>query len=85
MGSTTITTNGAFFTYCGTNNVVYGQYFYGTGPQAQHALGGSCAIYTSSSGYINGGVDVTYDSSLSAFRYIFPNSSNRDLTVDLYY
>lgn len=86
MGSTTYIAGGAFFTYCGTNNVVYGQYFFeNTGPQAEQALGSDrCAIYTNHAGYVNGGVDVTFDSVHSHFDYIFPNKGNQDLIIDTY-
>lgn len=87
MGSTTYTQDtagAAFFTYCGTNNVVYGQWFLGTGPETEIPLGGSCNIYTSPSGFINGGVDVTYDPATSSFDYLFANEGNLDLTLDAY-
>jgi len=86
MGSTTFTASqgSAFFTYCGTNNVVYGQWFLGTGPETEIALGGSCAIYTNSSGFVNGGVDVTYDPATSSFDYLFPNKGNQDLILNSY-
>lgn len=87
MGSTTFTADtqgAAFFTYCGTNNVVYGQWFLGTGPETEIAIGGSCAIYTNPSGFINGGVDVTYDPATSSFDYLFPNKGNQDLILDSY-
>lgn len=86
MGSTTFTADtqgAAFFTYCGTNNVVYGQWFLGTGPETEIALGGSCAIYTHN-GFVNGGVDVTYNPATSSFVYLFPNKGNLDLTIDTY-
>ncbi|HEV2373043.1 MAG TPA: hypothetical protein VGS19_12825 [Streptosporangiaceae bacterium] len=86
MGSTTFSLNpgSAFFTYCGTNNVVYGQWFLGTGPETEIALGGSCNIYTNHAGYLNGGVDVTYDPATSSFDYLFANKGNLDLTLDSY-
>ncbi|HUZ26051.1 MAG TPA: hypothetical protein VMV07_20035 [Streptosporangiaceae bacterium] len=84
MGSTTYIAGGSFFTYCGTNNVVYGQYFFGNGPQSEIAIGGSCAIYTNHAGFVNGGVDITWDSGISAFVYIFPNKGNQDLILDTY-
>jgi hypothetical protein len=87
MGSTTFTLDpqgAAFFTYCGTNNVVYGQWFLGTGPETEIALGGSCNIYTNSSGFINGGVDVTYDQATSSFDYLFPDKGNLDLILNAY-
>jgi hypothetical protein len=84
MGATTYVKNGAsaaFFTHCGTNNVVYGQHFSGTGPQAELAIGGSCAIYTNA-GFVNGGVDVTFNPHLSNVDYLFPSLANRDLTLN---
>lgn len=86
MGATTYSTTpgAAFFTYCGTNNVVYGQWFVGAGPEAEIALGGSCNIYTDSAGFINGGVDVTYDPATTSFDYLFANKGNLDLTLDSY-
>lgn len=69
---------------CGTNNIVYGQHFFGTGPQAELALGGTCAIYTNNAGFINGGVDVAYNPHLSNVDYLFPNLSNRDLILNPY-
>lgn len=83
MGSTTWY-GGAFFTYCGPDNLVHGQSFFGTGPQTELTLGGSCAIYTNSAGYVNGGVDVTNDPAISSFVYIFPNKSDQVLTVGTY-
>lgn len=83
MGSTNAG-SGAFFTYCGTDNVVRGQFFSGTGLVPEPALGGSCAIYTNSAGYVNGGADVTYDPATGSFVYIFPNKADQDLTVDTY-
>jgi hypothetical protein len=82
MGATTGGTNGsAFFTYCGTNNVPYGQSFNGSGPGTQQALGSDkCGIY-SNDGYTNGGVDVTYDPSQSNYAYLFPKT-NYQLVLD---
>jgi hypothetical protein len=87
LGSTFYTVNGttaAFFTYCGTNNVVYGQRFYGTGPQPELTLGGKCAIYTNGAGYINSGVDVTYNPHLNNIDYPFSDQSNSTLILDPY-
>ena len=87
MGSTTFTIDpqgAAFFTYCGTNNVVYGQWFLGTGPETEIALGGSCNIYTNPSGFVNGGVDVTYDQATASFDYLFPDNGNLDLILNAY-
>ena len=74
--------SGTLFTYCGTNNVVYGQIYNGGGEPAEHALGGNCAIYTSGQ-YINGGVDVTYDSG-GGYLYLYPNVSSQGLTLGSY-
>jgi hypothetical protein len=87
MGSTTyppVSLGEAFFTYCGTNNVVYGQWFLGTGPETEIALAGSCNIYTNSSGFINGGVDVTYDLATGLFDYLFPDEGNLDLILNTF-
>lgn len=86
MGSTTYLDGGAFFTYCGTNNVVYGQYFFeSTGPQSEIALGSDrCAIYTNRAGYVNGGVDVTFDSVNYHFDYMFASKPSQDLIIDTY-
>lgn len=85
MGATGFTnsggTAGAFFTYCGTNHVVYGQPFYGNGVQPELTLGGSCSIFTNSAGYVNGGVDVAYNGQLYT---AFPNQSNYDLYLNEY-
>jgi hypothetical protein len=82
LGSTTSSAGNAFFTYCGINNVVFGQHFSGNGPQAETAIGGSCAIFTSRSGFINGGVDVTFNG--SSFANIFPNNGDRDLIINTF-
>lgn len=83
LGSTTCIAGGAFFTYCGTNNVVYGQDFFGNGPQGEIAIGGSCAIYASH-GFVNGGVDVIWGSGISSFIYIFPNKGSQGLILNTY-
>jgi hypothetical protein len=82
MGSTTDSAGRGFFTYCGTNHAVFGQHFDGNGPESELPLQGSCAIFTNSNGFINGGVDVTFNG--SAFAYIFPNNSNNDLVVNTF-
>ncbi len=80
---------GTMFTYCGTNNVVYGQVFNGgTGEPGESSLGGNCAIYTSG-GYVNGGVDVTYDSGTKdsthhGYVYLYPNVSSQALILGTY-
>lgn len=75
---------GTMFTYCGTNNVVYGQvYNGGSGEPAEIPLGGNCAIYTSGS-YVNGGVDVTYDGDAGGYLYLYPNVSSHGLTLGKY-
>lgn len=72
---------GTLFTYCGTNNVVYGQVFNGGAAEpAETALGGNCAIFTSG-GFVNGGVDVTYDGSGGGYLYLYPNVSSQRLTL----
>lgn len=75
---------GTLFTYCGTNNVVYGQvYNGGSSEPSEVTLGGSCAIYTSGS-YVNGGIDVTYDSSAGGYLYLYPTVSSHAVTLGKY-
>jgi hypothetical protein len=76
---------GTLFTYCGTNNAVYGQVFNGGSTEpSEISLGGNCAIYTGSGGYVNGGVDVTYDGSGGGYLYLYPTVSSQALTLGKY-
>lgn len=75
---------GTLFTYCGTNNVAYGQVFNGGASEpSELTLGGSCAVYTSG-GYVNGGVDVTYDGGAGGYLYLYPNVSSQALVLGKY-
>lgn len=81
FGSTNAGANGGgFFTYCGTNNIPYGQYFNGQVGTEQVLGGDKCGIYTNL-GYTNGGVDVTFNPSQSDYSYLFPET-NQHLTLD---
>jgi len=83
FGGTNADANGtAFFTYCGTNHVTYGQFFDSTGPGTEETLGSDkCDVYTSSGGYTNGGIDVTYNTNTNNLDYLFANTSYK-LTLD---
>jgi hypothetical protein len=84
FGSTQALANGwAFFTYCGTNNVTYGQYLSDSGPGVETQLGSDRCNVSTAAGYTNGGVDVTLNGQTDAFSYFFPNTS-LDLTLDNY-
>lgn len=75
---------GTLLTYCGTNNMVYGQVFNGgTTEPPEVSLGGNCAIYTSG-GYVNGGVDITYDSGAGGYLYLYPTVSSQGLWLGKY-
>ncbi len=63
-------------------------YHGGTGEPGESSLGGNCAIYTSG-GYVNGGVDVTYDSGTKdsthhGYVYLYPNVSSQALILGTY-
>lgn len=82
--ATRYTTGETLVTYCGTNNLVYGQAFgdqNSAKPLWNESLGGSCNIYTNAAGYINGGVAPVFDTTNSLFEYLYPNKGNLDLTL----
>ena len=82
--ATEYATGETLVTYCGTNDLAYGQAFTdqnSTAPAWNESMGGSCNIYKNSAGYINGGVAPVFDTTNDLFEYLYPNKGNLDLTL----